>query len=114
LKKGIQSVYDKIGFNDEKVNEILGNSGVTESNMMQYLGVIEQRVNELLQIYIMTKDGGGENHGADGGEDGAANGGGGEGGENLAINLPQTGNYSDGDSEEDGGQDGQYQAQQEG
>lgn len=60
LKKGIQSVYDKIGFNDDKVSEILGNSGVTESNMMQYLGVIEQRVNELLQIYIMTTKEGGE------------------------------------------------------
>lgn len=30
---------------------MLGNAGVTESNMMQYLGLIEQRTNELLQMY---------------------------------------------------------------
>ncbi len=31
---------------------MLGNTGVTESNMMQYLGMIEQRTNELLQLYV--------------------------------------------------------------
>jgi chromosome segregation ATPase len=110
LKKGIQSVFDKIGFNDEKVNEILGNSGVTESNMMQYLGVIEQRVNELLQIYILTKDGGAGAGGEGGGEDGgsAADG----GGDNLDVNLPQAG-YADGDSEEDEQGDFQQQQQEE-
>mmetsp|Transcript_25602 Transcript_25602/g.36081 ORF Transcript_25602/g.36081 Transcript_25602/m.36081 type:complete len:510 (+) Transcript_25602:33-1562(+) len=95
LKKGIQSVYDKIGFNDEKINEILGNSGVTESNMMQYLGVIEQRVNELLQIYTITQK---KDVGAEGGEAG------GEGeGDNagLAIDLPSTAQYSDGESDDD-------------
>lgn len=28
--------------NDTRVNELLGNQGVTDSNIMQYLGVIEQ------------------------------------------------------------------------
>lgn len=105
LKKGIQSVYDKIGFNDEKVNEILGNSGVTESNMMQYLGVIEQRVNELLQIYVMTKDGSGDNNAGGDADDSA--GAGDNGGDGITANAPSGGNYSDGDSEEDGEQ-GQY------
>lgn len=56
LKKGIQSIFDKLGSgNDEKTREILGNAGVTESNMMQYLGIVEARTNELLQIYTMQQ-----------------------------------------------------------
>lgn len=56
LKRGIQSIFDKIGSgDDEKSREILGNAGVTESNMMQYLGIVEARVNELLQVYTMQK-----------------------------------------------------------
>jgi len=52
LKRGIQNMFDKLGSgHDEKTREILGNNGVTESNMMQYLGIIEARTNELLQIY---------------------------------------------------------------
>ena len=44
LKSGIQSIFDKLGGgNDEKTREILGNAGVTESNMMQYLGIVEAR-----------------------------------------------------------------------
>lgn len=31
--------------------EMLGNQGVTESNMMQYLGIIEERTIEILQLY---------------------------------------------------------------
>lgn len=30
--------------------ELLGEGGVTEKNLMQYLGVIEQRTNEILQV----------------------------------------------------------------
>jgi hypothetical protein len=55
LKQGIQSIFDKIGCDDEVTKEMLGNAGVTESNMMQYLGIIEQRGNELLQLYEMQQ-----------------------------------------------------------
>jgi len=48
LKAGIQRVFVKIGCVDTGA---LGDAGVTESNMMQYLGLIEQRANELLEIY---------------------------------------------------------------
>jgi len=48
LKDGIQRVFVKIGCKD---SGLLGNAGVTESNMMQYLGLIEERANELLGIY---------------------------------------------------------------
>merc|ERR1712224_451941 len=33
------------------------NSNVTESNMMQYLGIIEQRTNEILQLYAALQEG---------------------------------------------------------
>lgn len=51
LKAGIQSIFNKIGCSQSAVSEMLGNAGVTESNMMQYLGIIEQRTNEILQMY---------------------------------------------------------------
>jgi hypothetical protein len=43
------------------VEEMLGNQGVTESNMMQYLGIIEQRTSEILQTHALnqTASGGG-------------------------------------------------------
>jgi hypothetical protein len=49
LKAGIQRVFHKIGCKDQ--TGLLGNAGVTENNMMQYLGLIEARSNELLSIY---------------------------------------------------------------
>jgi len=51
LKTGIESIFKLIGCDDSAMNELLGNAGVTESNMMQYLGIIEQRVNSLLATY---------------------------------------------------------------
>jgi len=51
LKSGIQNIFNKIGCNDSAISEMLGNAGVTETNMMQYLGIIEERTNELLQAY---------------------------------------------------------------
>ena len=54
LEQGIQSIFNKI--------DMLGTTGVTESNMMQYLGIIEQRTNELLQRYHQ------KNKDAEGGE----------------------------------------------
>ena len=48
LKIGIHSIFDRIGCNTEMMPELIGSAGVTESNMMIYLGVIEQRTNEVL------------------------------------------------------------------
>ena len=36
--------------NTPAVMELLGEGGVTEKNLMQYLGIIEQRTNEILQV----------------------------------------------------------------
>jgi uncharacterized protein (DUF3084 family) len=51
LEQGIQSIFNKIGCDKSALSDMLGTTGVTESNMMQYLGIIEQRTNELLQLY---------------------------------------------------------------
>ena len=51
LKTGILNIFNKIGCNTPAVMEMLGDQGITEQNMMQYLGIIEQRTNELLQLY---------------------------------------------------------------
>lgn len=48
LKIGIQSIFNRIGCNIDLTPELIGSTGVTESNMMVYLGVIEQRTNEVL------------------------------------------------------------------
>lgn len=55
LKTGIHSIFTRIGAASTSVEEMLGNQGVTESNMMQYLGIIEQRVSEILQTYAATQ-----------------------------------------------------------
>lgn len=55
LKVGIQSIFNKIGCNTPANMELLGNEGVTEGNMMQYLGIIEQRTNEILQLCAATQ-----------------------------------------------------------
>eukprot|EP01135_Chromosphaera_perkinsii_P002361 Nk52_evm15s222 gene=Nk52_evmTU15s222 len=51
LKSGIQSIFTRIGCDKSQITDMLGSAGVTESNMMQYLGIIEQRTNEILQTY---------------------------------------------------------------
>jgi hypothetical protein len=51
LEQGIQSIFAKIGCDKSALSETLGSTGVTESNMMQYLGVIEQRCNELMHSF---------------------------------------------------------------
>lgn len=51
LEQGIQSIFNKIECDKSALSDMLGTTGVTESNMMQYLGIIEQRTNELLQLY---------------------------------------------------------------
>jgi chromosome segregation ATPase len=52
LKVGIQSIFHKIGCDKMPQSENLDKTeGVTELNMMSYLGIIEQRTNEILQLY---------------------------------------------------------------
>ncbi|ETP04356.1 hypothetical protein F441_18828 [Phytophthora nicotianae CJ01A1] len=57
VKRAIQSLFTKIGCNAQAMVEMLGDSVVTEANMMAYLGVIEQKTNEILHQYaaVVTK-----------------------------------------------------------
>jgi hypothetical protein len=50
LKAGILSLYQRLGCpNPERLNEL------TEDNMMQFLGTIERRTNEILQMYSVCE-----------------------------------------------------------
>jgi hypothetical protein len=58
LKTGIHGIFSRLGCAcTTPMEEMLGNQGVTESNMMQYLGFIEQRTIEILQLYSASQSG---------------------------------------------------------
>ena len=50
LKQGISSIFEQAGCGTPAVLSLLGEGGVSEANMMQYLGILEQRTNEILQV----------------------------------------------------------------
>lgn len=49
LKGGIQSLFSRIGCSEKAMSELLTDTAVTDNNIMQFLGVIEQRANEIMQ-----------------------------------------------------------------
>jgi hypothetical protein len=55
LKRGIQSIYEKFEANEEEKERGFGEAVVTESNMVHYLGLIEQRANLILQSFADVK-----------------------------------------------------------
>tara|TARA_B110000090_G_C13028014_1_gene310681 strand:- start:40 stop:402 length:363 start_codon:yes stop_codon:yes gene_type:complete len=61
LKRGLQSTYDKLDIpaaEDEEINTSaagLGDAAVSETNMIHYLGIIEQKANRLLQVYAEVR-----------------------------------------------------------
>tara|TARA_B110000459_G_C16601533_1_gene491295 strand:+ start:28 stop:1575 length:1548 start_codon:yes stop_codon:yes gene_type:complete len=55
LKDGAWRMYNKIGCNIPSNRELLGDEGVTDNNVMQYLGVVEQRTNEILQMFAASQ-----------------------------------------------------------
>ncbi|XP_069774744.1 coiled-coil domain-containing protein 114 [Narcine bancroftii] len=59
LKTGTESLFNKINCDQSILDEMLGSAcGIRDNNVMQYLGLIEQRTNELLSIqsYLSSKD----------------------------------------------------------
>ncbi|XP_067945851.1 outer dynein arm-docking complex subunit 1-like [Watersipora subatra] len=59
LKAGVDSLFNKINCNRGAIDDMLGaQAGVSDQNMLQYLGIIEQRTNELLSVkdYQASKD----------------------------------------------------------
>lgn len=51
VKGAIQSLFTRVGCNPQVMVEMLGDSVVTEANMLQYLGVIEHKTNDILHHY---------------------------------------------------------------
>jgi len=54
LQEGISNMFEQAGCGTPAVRILLGEEGVSEGNMMQYLGILEQRTNEILQVSITT------------------------------------------------------------
>ena len=52
LKSGIDQLFEDIGCNTAPVRALLGGAELTEDNMLSYLGIVEQRANELLQVRL--------------------------------------------------------------
>lgn len=51
LFAGIESLFNKINCDRSAIDDMLGASrNITDTNMIQYLGIIEQRTNELLAV----------------------------------------------------------------
>lgn len=51
-------MFSKIGCDATAITDMLGgHAGVTDSTVLQYLGIVEQRTNELLQLqaFIQAK-----------------------------------------------------------
>jgi|UniRef100_A0A7S4CXD5 DNA repair exonuclease SbcCD ATPase subunit len=51
LRGGIEAIFQKLGCSLDEMNEVLGTTQCTESNVMIFLGIIEQRTTELLAQY---------------------------------------------------------------
>ncbi|KAJ8021559.1 Coiled-coil domain-containing protein 63 [Holothuria leucospilota] len=59
LKAGVDSLFTKINCDRSTIDEMLGSTaGVSDETIMQYLGLVEQRTNELLavSVYVDVKN----------------------------------------------------------
>ncbi len=50
LKEGIMLMWQRLDCQSLGLEDLLGDEGVTDTNLMQYLGIIEQRINQLLLV----------------------------------------------------------------
>ena len=58
IVSGIDSLFNKAGCDRQQVEHLLhSHEGVTEDNLLRYLGIVEERINELLtaQATILAK-----------------------------------------------------------
>ena len=50
---GVESLFTKISCDRSTINDMLGSAeGVSDETIMQYLGLVEQRTNELLAVSV--------------------------------------------------------------
>jgi coiled-coil domain-containing protein 63/114 len=54
LKNGVQSMVQQFGCNTAAVRALLGDGGVSEQNILQYMSILEQRTNEVLRVYASS------------------------------------------------------------
>ncbi len=52
VQEGISNMFEQAGCGTPAVRSLLGEGGVSEANMMQFLGILEQRTNEILQVSL--------------------------------------------------------------
>lgn len=52
LKTAIHTIFEETGCSTPATLELLGGSAVTESNVLQFLALIEQRACEIMQVYM--------------------------------------------------------------
>ena len=50
LREAVLHLFTKAGCNTATVRELLGDNGVTESNLLPHLGIVEQRTTELVHV----------------------------------------------------------------
>ena len=56
VKPKIDHLFKSIKCNRSAITDLLGNTaGLTEDNVMSFLGIVEQRTNELLQVHCIQK-----------------------------------------------------------
>lgn len=52
---GIQSLFSKVECDTTAMSELLAGEAVTDNNLMQYMGLVEQRTNEILQAWALLR-----------------------------------------------------------
>nr|CAG4710507.1 unnamed protein product [Naegleria fowleri] len=57
ISRGIETIFNKLKCDPTSISDMLGTTGVTESNMMIYLGFIEQKTNDIVQMFLASKKG---------------------------------------------------------
>ncbi len=60
VRQAIGPLFNKIGCNTPASREVLGDEGVSEQNVLQYMGFIEARVNEIVNRYFTSISQGGQ------------------------------------------------------
>ncbi|GBF94682.1 flagellar outer dynein arm-docking complex [Raphidocelis subcapitata] len=55
LKGPVLRLFNAIGCDTPAVREVVGSGELTDSNLLVHLGIVEQRANELLQAYALSK-----------------------------------------------------------
>ena len=56
LRAGVSEIFDNTNCSKEQIKKLLGNQNeVTNQNIMDYLSVIEEKANDMLQRHIIVR-----------------------------------------------------------